>query len=426
MGATGIAMPLDLLRELQKISGANDKQMFLRQHMNDQGFLKLLYYAVHPLLTYKVSEATLRGSVQYDPAITLIFTNIFEVCEKLSGMNAIDDVTLYQVKAFLSGQNEQDKELYVKLLSKTLRLGVTAATVNKAIPGLFQTWGVQQAYPIEKHPLKDGAWFAVTQKLNGVRATFYNGSMIGRSGLRIDGLSHIERVLSNYPDLVFDGVLTLLDKSGLSDFEAFRKAAGIINSDDDKTVICFTIFDMLPRAEFEAGESKLTYSVRRDGLDAIGEDLAGERYVSVLPVLYKGTDQSVIPALLERMVSEDKEGLMVNLDTTYKCRRHSGILKVKRFYTMDLPIIGFNEGTSKLSGTLGAIVVDFNGVPVSVGSGFTDEERSAIWSDRDKYLGVLAEVKYKEISQDKSTGDSSLQFPVFVSLRTDKSDVSFG
>lgn len=113
MGATGIAMPLDLLRELQKISGANDKQMFLRQHMNDQGFLKLLYYAVHPLLTYKVSEATLRGSVQYDPAITLIFTNIFEVCEKLSGMNAIDDVTLYQVKAFLSGQNEQDKELYV-------------------------------------------------------------------------------------------------------------------------------------------------------------------------------------------------------------------------------------------------------------------------------------------------------------------------
>ena len=181
MGATGIAMPLDLLRELQKISGANDKQMFLRQHMNDQGFLKLLYYAVHPLLTYKVSEATLRGSVQYDPAITLIFTNIFEVCEKLSGMNAIDDVTLYQVKAFLSGQNEQDKELYVKLLSKTLRLGVTAATVNKAIPGLFQTWGVQQAYPIEKHPLKDGAWFAVTQKLTGVRATFYNGSMIGRS-----------------------------------------------------------------------------------------------------------------------------------------------------------------------------------------------------------------------------------------------------
>lgn len=129
MGATGIAMPLDLLRELQKISGANDKQMFLRQHMNDQGFLKLLYYAVHPLLTYKVSEATLRGSVQYDPAITLIFTNIFEVCEKLSGMNAIDDVTLYQVKAFLSGQNEQDKELYVKLLS--IRSSLTIAAVTK-------------------------------------------------------------------------------------------------------------------------------------------------------------------------------------------------------------------------------------------------------------------------------------------------------
>lgn len=426
MGATGIAMPLDLLRELQKIQGSKGKQIFLRQHMNDPVFLKLLYYAVHPLLTYKVSEATLSGTVRCNPAITLVFTNIFEVCEKLSKMSAIDDVTLYQVKAFLSGQSEQDRALYTKLLSKTLRLGVTAVTVNKVIPGFFQTWGVQQAYPIEKYPLKDGVWFAVTQKLNGVRATFYNGSMVGRSGLRIDGLSHIERALSKYQDLVFDGELTLLDKGDLSDNEAFRKATGIINSDDDKTEICFTVFDMLPRAEFEAGESKLTYSVRRDGLDVIGEDLAGERYVSVLPILYKGTDQSVIPVLLERMVSEDKEGLMVNLDTTYKCRRHNGILKVKRFYTMDLPIIGFAEGTGKLNGTLGAIVVDFNGVPVSVGSGFTDEERDTIWNSQDELLGVLAEVKYKEISQDKSTGNSSLQFPVFVSLRKDKEDVSFG
>lgn len=420
-------MRTDLLNDLQNISGINDKFEFIRQHRYNTEFVTLLRYAVDPLLTYKVSEATLRSKTQYDPAITSIFTNIFEVCEKLSQMKAIDDVTLYQVKVFLECQNEGDRDLYIKLLAKTLRLGVTAKTVNKAIPGLIPVWEVQQAYPIDKYPLKDGVWFSVTQKLNGVRATYYNGRMIGRSGLAIPGLSHIERVLEAYPDIVFDGELTLLDKGTLSDNEAFRKATGIINSDDeDKTTICFTVFDMIPRAEFDTGESKLPYSVRRLCLDEISYALAKSGCVSVLPVLYHGTNQSVLPVLLEQMVREDKEGLMVNLDVPYRCCRHNGILKVKRFYTMDLPIIGFNEGTGRLAGTLGAVVVDYNGVNVCVGSGFTDEERAYIWENRDALPGSLVEIKYKEISQDKSTGDSSLQFPVFVSLRTDKQDISFG
>lgn len=420
-------MPLNLLRELQNIPGANDKQLFIRQHSGDMGFRQLLYYAVNPLLTYKVSETSLRGNIKYDPAITSIFTSIFEVCEKLSRMKAIDDVTLYQVKVFLSYQSEDDRDTYIKLLAKTLRLGVTAKTVNKVIPGLIQTWEVQQAYPIDKYPIKDETWFSVSQKLNGVRATYYNGRMIGRSGLIIQGLHHIERALEAYPDVVFDGELTLLDKESLSDNEAFRKATGIINSDDeDKTTICFTIFDMIPREEFDMGESKLPYSMRRLCLDELANALAKSGCVSVLPVLYQGTNQSVLPMFLEQMVREDKEGLMVNLDVQYRCCRHNGILKVKRFYTMDLPIIGFNEGTGKLSGTLGAIIVDYNGAHVGVGSGFTDEERAYIWENRETLLGSLVEIKYKEISRDKSTGDSSLQFPVFVSLRTDKQDVSFG
>ena len=139
-----------------------------------------------------------------------------------------------------------------------------------------------------------------------------------------------------------------------------------------------------------------------------------------------GTDQSKIPELLEQMVKEDKEGLMVNLDVPYKRKRHNGILKVKRFYTMDLPIIECEEGSGRLSGTLGAFVLDYKGNPVRVGSGFSDEQRASFWSCRKNLYGVLCEVKYKEISSDKSTGAESLQFPIFVSLRTDKSEVSYG
>lgn len=415
------------MKRLQEARGSKEKLSIIAQNKDDGIFKQLLYYACHPLLSYKVSETTLSQKCVYNPAITLTFTSIFDVCETLSKRKALDDATVYQVLAFLEMQDEEYRELFKKLLAKTLRLGVTAKSVNKAIPGLIPEWEVQQAYPIEKHPLKDGVWFSASEKLNGVRATFYRGEMRGRSGAVLNGLDHIVNVLEPYSELVFDGELTLKNKGNYSDNEAFRITTGIINSEnDDKTQVCFTVFDVLPVCEFDRGVSSATYSERREQLDHLASELQGNDHVRVLPALYYGTDQSAIAPLLERMVNEDKEGLMVNLDVPYQCKRHSGILKVKRFYTMDLPILRCEVGTGKLSNTLGAIVVDYDGVEVGVGSGFTDEQRVWFWSHQEEVVGILAEVKYKEISFDKSTGNRSLQFPVFVSLRTDKDDISYG
>ena len=50
----------------------------------------------------------------------------------------------------------------------------------------------------------------------------------------------------------------------------------------------------------------------------------------------------------------------------------------------------------------------------------------SFWHNRDNLIGVLCEVKYKEVSYDKSTGADSLQFPVFVRIRNDKEGVSSG
>jgi len=144
-----------------------------------------------------------------------------------------------------------------------------------------------------------------------------------------------------------------------------------------------------------------------------------------LEVLYEGNDQSKIEEYLDQMVREDKEGLMVNLDVPYQCKRHRGILKVKRFYTMDLPIIRCEEGTGRLAGTLGAFVLEYKGNEVNVGSGFTDEQRTEFWKNKESLIGTLCEVKYKEISSDKHTKAESLQFPVFITLRTDKSEANY-
>ena len=417
------------INALKRESGTLKKQEILRQHKNDEDFCKLLYYALNPMLTYKISEQTMSRPVRYDPNITLVLCDIYTICETLAARKALDDVTIYQVCAFLDACAPCERDFYKKLLAKTLRLGVTAKTVNKIIPGLIPEWEVQQAYPIEKYPLKENVWFALTQKLNGVRATYYKGKLYARSGVPYEGLDHITDILAveKFDGLVFDGELTLLDKGDLSDNEAFRKSTGIINSDDvDKTCICYTIFDVINTSEFESDRCVMTYTARRVALDAVAALLPKDDHVKILPVLYMGTDQNKIPELLDQMVREDKEGLMVNLDVPYKRKRHNGILKVKRFYTMDLPIIECEEGSGRLAGTLGAFVLNYKGNPVRVGSGFSDEQRTEYWSHRNELPGVLCEVKYKEISSDKTTGAESLQFPIFISLRTDKNDISYG
>ena len=414
------------LEELQNAKGAKAKEAVLKKYKNEELFKMLLYYACHPRLTYKLSEATL--DKEWPTNHSYISGNIFFICEWFNGLSALPDQAVIEVVDWLNDQPEWERKWYRAILTKTLRLGVTHKTINKVIPGLFPEWEVQQAYPIEKYPLKEGEWFAVTEKLNGVRCTYYRGQLIARSGEVFSGLEHILNELCLWQDVVFDGELTLKStcRGNMSDNEAFRAATGILNSDGDKSSIQFTIFDVLDADEFDDGESLNPYRERRLRLERFGMNFIYSYNVSILPCLYRGCAHTEIDRLLEQMVSEDKEGLMVNLDTPYLRKRNSGILKVKRFYSMDLPIIRLEEGTGKYKGMMGSIVVDYKGNEVGVGTGFTDDQRRHMWDHREFLTGTLAEVKYKEISQNKKTGAESLQFPVFVRLRDDKSEVSYG
>lgn len=421
--------------KLQSISGAKAKCDFIKSHDEDTYFKRFLYFALNPLITYNISKKSLdklMSGNNADGQKLIFFNDIFECCEYLSRLRSMDDATLRQIKTLLDMKypDQEEKELYMQLLSKTVRLGITGKTINKIIPNLIPEWEVQQAYPVDKYPLKVGTEFWLTQKLNGARATLYEGQLLARSGMPYKGLEHITDALSwlRVAGFVADGELTLKDKGSLSDNEAFRVATGVLNSDSvNKTVICYTIFDMIPIRDFDSPTPHTTYRYRREILNQFAQRIDDtEGAVNVLPVLYHGTDQSKISELLEQMVREDKEGLMINTDVPYRRTRHRGVLKVKRFYTMDLPIVRCEEGTGRLEGTLGAFVLKYKGNEVKVGSGFTDEQREYFWKNKDNLTGVLCEVKYKEISQDKGTGLDSLQFPVFVGLRTDKTEVSYG
>jgi ATP-dependent DNA ligase len=92
---------------------------------------------------------------------------------------------------------------------------------------------------------------------------------------------------------------------------------------------------------------------------------------------------------------------------------------VKKFLDTEVKIIGYEEGTNKLAGTLGAFICEYKNNTVKVGSGLSDEDRAYFWANQDNYLNKYITVKYFEESYDSKTNLPSLRFPIYMRIRED-------
>ena len=416
--------------KLQNATKKADKTKLLQQAKDDKDLKYFLDFVLNPRIVTGLSDKKINQLVRLDVEWD---TDFYGICNYLKKHNSGRNEDIAVVKHYLNQFDGDIKEFLVRVFTKNLPLGVEVKTVNKALGfTLIPDWQVQQAYLIEKYPIKDGEWFAISQKMNGTHCSWMRGEMISRQGTQFTGLEHItdeiRSVVENPDDWFLDGELIRKNTDGVSDGENFRIGTGLANAKDaDKTSLEYVIYDMLPAAEFDSGKSKLNYRERLYQLNAMDNLIRekGCQHIRIVPRFYNGKDTKMIAEWLDYAVAHNMEGCMVNLNVPYRCTRHNGILKVKRFYTMDLPIIAVEEGSNRLAGTLGALVVDYKGNEVRVGSGFDDATRKKVWDVPDMYVGKLAEIQYKESSRDKKTGKESLQFPTFKQFRFDKDDVSF-
>jgi DNA ligase-1 len=276
-----------------------------------------------------------------------------------------------------------------------------------------------------------GNEFAITTKLDGFRLIaikdeFGNVKFYSRVGQPVEGLVEIEAEFANLPNnLAFDGELTISDYFKMSSKEAYKAASKIIRlkGDTPKTGLTYRVFDCMSATEFMSQKCNKTYSERREMLDYWFADRVDLKHIDVLPVLYRGTDTSKITEWLNKITTEDGEGCMVNLtDSPYVWGRTWNLMKVKKFQSLDLEVVGVEEGSGRLTGTLGAIHVRYKGGNiVKVGSGFSDEERKLYWEQPDLIMNKVVEIKFFEESTN-ADGTFSLRFPTWVSNIRDPKD----
>lgn len=423
---------IKLFKRIQKTRSLNDKKEIITKNKNNELFKECLKFLLDGNITTGIAEKKYDSiAIQTSDWIhNDIESELLELLDYIKYHNTGREEDVIQVQSWCCTMSNDVKDFVRGLITKSIKLGADAKLVNKCILGLIPTFDVMLGTPIDKVKLRGNEKIFISRKLNGTRCSFVGDKCMTRQGKEYKGLDHIISDLHKLGlrNCFVDGELLYKNEEGLSDSEAFQKGTGIaMSKDEDKSSLKLVIFDVFPLEEFWTGKSKESYYKRKQTLLEIKEDIdlfeeVGN--VEVVQMCYEGTDHSQIWKWLDYAEENDWEGIMLNLDTPYECKRTKNLIKVKKFFSCDIKCIDVEEGSGRNKGTLGALVCDYKGFPVNVGSGFSDECRKRIWKHPEEVLGKIISVKYKEETKNKD-GGISIQFPVFETVRFDKNKTSY-
>jgi DNA ligase-1 len=420
---------ITLKKQFDEISEArgNDKQMVIEKYKDDKLFLDTLNFVFNPYIITGLAKKKIEKDLS--ASTYEAFSPLEEMFDWVKENNSGSDMAIMTVQSWILSQPTETHEFLKGVFTKDLQIGVSHKTINKVVGKDFiPEYSVQLAKKYEDEVDKVKGQFSISLKLDGIRCTVFNEEsgpkFFSRKGLPIEGMTELEHEFRKLPTgTVYDGELLALNPKNLHSKDLFRLTQKLVRTDGEKLGLEFVAFDCLPIDEFHKGKSKNSYKQRFAILESLLPE-EGFFNIRTVPVYYIGDDKDKIPEIMKHVTSEGYEGLMLNtLDGKYETKRTSNLLKVKQFQSADLRIIGFEEHR-KQPGKLGALVVDYKGYKVNVGSGFTDDDRVSIWNNQDKLLGTIAEVQYFEESQNQS-GGISLRFPVFLTLRDDKTKPSY-
>jgi DNA ligase-1 len=324
------------------------------------------------------------------------------------------------------------------VVTQNLKIGASVKTLNAAygndfIPVISCMLGTLYG-DVKPASIK---WpCVVTEKLDGIRRVLIKQDgicmMYSRSGHYDPYCIEILEEAKHLPDNhVYDGELLAIGDFKNS-IELRQATNSIANSKGNKTGLTFNIFDMIPVDEFFKGMSRehalnrkirLGATLMDESIQLLHEDwarlIAGFgihqdlKVIKSVPILAFAKNFTEIEPVVEEIWGRGGEGVMLNTATgLYELKRSKQLLKVKHTEEFTLKVIGVTEGFGKFEDTLGALVVDYKGNKVGVGSGFTDAQRKQIWDNPDDYLDRYIEVESFGESKDM-LGNVSINCPIF-------------
>lgn len=399
-----------------------------------QAFLFNCYQAYNPFYTFNVKQVPETHGLEGKENDWPVFWALLESLRtrSTSGHSARDAIERCSERF----DSDEWNNLARRVLIKDLRCGITEKTLNKVLGKTewkIPTFTCQLATDSTDRPAKMKGIKRLECKLDGVRVlAVVSGNactLYSRNGKEFVNFPQIaEAILDNRKAFQYGrstGGHFVLDGEIVGEsFQKLMKQAQR-KTDVETSGMVYHIFDVIPLNEFKEGHCNLQQHKRIDWLESARARLEETDCLRIMNGLDVDLDTAQGHDVMDRFakdaVANGFEGIMIkDLDAPYECKRSSFWMKWKPTITVDLTVVGFEEGTGRNLGRLGAII--YEGVDnerkirVNVGTGFSDSDRDEFWAIRDKLLGFIGEVEADAITQNQD-GTYSLRFPRQVRFR---------
>ena len=433
----------DIMSILNALAADNSrlaKEAILKDNLNNQLLKDVIKLALDPFTQFyirKIPEYTLNLNIKKQDTLDkgILRLNLLS-SRTLTGHAGID-----HLRVILGDLSPSDAGVIERIIAKDLRCGVSDATVNKIWPGLIPEYPCMLASAYDQKLVDKVVFPAIAQlKMDGMRfnAVVKNGvcEFRSRNGKEIEipdpsiRLPFVHMADFYGLDMVFDGELVVVDETGqICD----RKTGnGILNkavkgtmSVQEAVNVRATLWDAITLEGFQAGKEAEAYHVRLGKLCNAVSDMKNVKahlghYVDMV---YSKQVDNLLAAqkLFNRFLAEGQEGIILKTrDGIWENKRSRSLIKFQGERECDLKVVGWEEGTGKNVGRLGALVVesDCGGIRVNVGTGFSDRDRDTITAGNS--IGRIVAIKYNARIKDKNSDVESLFLPVFVEFREDK------
>lgn len=417
--------------EISSTSSATEKKAILAKYPDMK---QILLYTYHPLMKYNVTSKNIikrkpdfiksrRAAIMTRSPYTSLYTLLEALhLRKITGTEALDSVL-----QFIEQYPDYETEI-LNIIDKDLKIRIDASTINKVFKKLIPTFDVALANDywkvVDRVDFEKDTWFA-SRKIDGVRCIIIeeNGepTFYSRQGRKYETLGVLAKAITRIPDwanFVFDGEICLVDANGDEDFSSvmkeIRKKGHVIRSPR------FKVFDILSKKEFIEGQGKAKFSNRIDLLQqmkGLAKEYNVENFFDVIDQT-EIRDQQHLMELAAKATSSGWEGLILRKDVPYKGKRSNDMLKVKNFHDAEYVVTGIDTGPFRyiVNGQetteemLTAVHIEHKGYKVSVGSGFTIDQRKYYFANPDEIIGATIKVKYFQETSNKQ-GGISLRFP---------------
>ena len=430
----------ELVQKLNSTNSSSVKIATLEQYKGDKFIEKILEYTYSPFKQFNVtSKNCKKNSHLFTKANKTNIFNIFKLLDNLICREVTGNAAIIAVNSFANFFKEFDELIY-NIIDKDLKTRMGVSSINKAMPKCIPTFDVALAKKYELGMCDfENEDYRVSRKLDGIRCIVIisEGNKVdcySRNGKRFSTLKVLEDEIvslnlrgSVFDDIVLDGEICVMDGKT----ESFRGIMSLITRKDfTMPNPKFKVFDFLTFTEFQNKKSDNILSGRLKML----KYTLGEKKLNHIDILKQQRVESEkqLDEMIEEASRKNWEGLILRKNVGYEGKRSKNLLKVKKFEDSEYEVLDAEFGTLRVIDSktgleveekmLSNVIIEHKKNKVSVGSGFSMEQRREYYKYPERIIGKTICVKYFEETENKA-GDISLRFPTMKQIWDDERDI---